>query len=104
MDNATQTRLIKNMRATRARQLSRASVHSDGDYPKFEPGMTTRSYLALFGIRCAGTMLDFGPIKYTKHNGYQTDLSAYDRPAPFLTPEQDLVIVETETEDCEVLW
>jgi hypothetical protein len=88
MDGATQARLAKNMRAARSRQLSRASVHADGDYPKWAPDWTTARYVQIFGLRCAAPLdIDFNRLG--------------DRLAPYLTPEQDLVIVETES-DCEL--
>ncbi len=87
---------IANMKARDRRRLSQ--VHTDGEFPKWKPGMTTAEYIQRFGIHCRGTLLDFGPRVLDKRLGWKNDLSHLDRPAPYLTPEQDAVIFEEAAE------
>jgi hypothetical protein len=73
---------VKRECAARKRKARTANF---GSAPKFYPGMTTETYVQLFAIG-----RDTLPIKITPQ---------LRRPAPYLTPSQDEVLVEVDADE-----
>lgn len=72
-------------RECKARARARkARTANFGTAPKFRPGMSTADYIAVFSI--GRNVLPF-------------DFARYQRPAPFLSPREDEVVVETESDE-----
>lgn len=90
MRPADEKRLISNMRA-RDRARWTADHRHARQFPRWQPGMSTSGYVRLFmeSIGDSVLLVDWSRIG--------------ERAAPYLSPEDDLVIVETE-EETEVLW